>query len=150
MAVRCARIDEETAEKAITCIIQKLGYSQLKPEQLKVIMEFVCGKLRCICRFAYWLWENTLLCLHTFGFTHRRAPSIILVVTPLNAIILCLTPCVMTREILINSVFNYIPVAQVQFMDVTRPFYSERRQVIKKSEQRKRVGNARLGKVVAN
>ena len=44
MAVRCARIDEETAEEAITRIIQKLGYSQLKPEQLKVIMEFVCGK----------------------------------------------------------------------------------------------------------
>ena len=44
MAIHCARIDEETAEKAITCIIQKLGYSQLKPEQLKVIMEFVCGK----------------------------------------------------------------------------------------------------------
>ena len=44
MAVRCARIDEEMAEKAITRIIQKLGYSQLKPEQLKVIMEFVCGK----------------------------------------------------------------------------------------------------------
>ena len=40
MAVHCARIDEETEEKAITCIIQKLGYSQLKPEQLKVIMEF--------------------------------------------------------------------------------------------------------------
>ena len=35
MAVHCARIDEETAEKAITRIIQKLGYSQLKPEQLK-------------------------------------------------------------------------------------------------------------------
>ena len=44
MAIRCARIDEETAEKAITRIIQKLGYSQLKPEQLKDIMEFVCGK----------------------------------------------------------------------------------------------------------
>ena len=37
MAVHCARINEETAEKAITRIIQKLGYSQLKPEQLKVI-----------------------------------------------------------------------------------------------------------------
>ena len=59
--------------------------------------------------------------------THRRVPSIILVVTPLNAIILYLTPCIMTREILINSVFNYIPAAQVQFTDVTRPFYSERR-----------------------
>ena len=44
MAVRCARIDEETAENAITRIIQKLGYSQLKPEQLKVVMEFVCGR----------------------------------------------------------------------------------------------------------
>ena len=50
----------------------------------------------------------------------------------------------MTREILINSVFNCIPAAQFQFTDVTRPFYSERRQVIKKSERRKRVGNARL------
>ena len=39
MAVRCARINEETAEKAITRIIQRLGYSQ--PEQLKVIMEFI-------------------------------------------------------------------------------------------------------------
>ena len=27
MSIRCARIDEETAEKAITHIIQKLGYS---------------------------------------------------------------------------------------------------------------------------
>ena len=34
--------------------------------------------------------------------------------------------------------------AAVQFTDMTRPFYSERRQVIKKSERRKRVGNARL------
>ena len=50
-----------------------------------------------------------------------RVPSIILVVTPLNAIILCLTPCV-AREILINSVFNYIPAAQVQLTDATRPF----------------------------
>ena len=50
----------------------------------------------------------------------------------------------MTRKILINLVFNCIPAAQVQFTDVTSPFYSERRQVIKKSERRKRVGNARL------
>ena len=30
--------------------------------------------------------------------------------------------CVITREILINSNFNYIPPAQPQFTDVTRPF----------------------------
>ena len=30
--------------------------------------------------------------------------------------------CVITREILINSIFNYIPPAQPQFRDVTRPF----------------------------
>ena len=36
--------------------------------------------------------------------------------------------CVITREILINLNFNYIPPAQPQFTDVTRPFYSERRQ----------------------
>ena len=52
MAVHCARIDEETTEKAITRIIQKLGYSQLKPEQLKVIMEFVCGKLKMYLPFC--------------------------------------------------------------------------------------------------
>ena len=146
VAVHCARIDEETAEKPITRIIQKLGYSQLKPEQLKVIMEFVCGKdVFAVLPTGF----GKTLCYACLPLvfdelTHRRAPSIILVVTPLNAIILYLTPCVMTREILINSVFNYIPAAQVQFTDVTRPFYSERRQVIKKSERRKRVGNARL------
>ena len=111
MAVRCARIDEETAEKAITCIIQKLGYSQLKPEQLKVIMEFVCGKdVFAVLPTGF----GKTLCYACLPLvfdelTHRRAPSIILVVTP----------CVITREILINSVFNYIPAAQVQFTDVT-------------------------------
>jgi len=29
-------------------------------------------------------------------------------------------------KILINSKFNYIPAAQVQYTDTTRPFYSER------------------------
>ena len=37
-----------------------------------------------------------------------------------------------------------LQLTQVKFTDVTRPFYSKRRQAIKKSEWRKRVGNARL------
>ena len=41
MATRC---DEEVAKSVITKCIQKLGYLQLKPEQLKVIMEFVNGR----------------------------------------------------------------------------------------------------------
>ena len=41
MAARC---DEEVAKSVITKCIQKLGYLQLKPEQLKVIMEFVNGR----------------------------------------------------------------------------------------------------------
>ena len=41
MAARC---DEEVAKSVFTKCIQKLGYLQLKPEQLKVIMEFVNGR----------------------------------------------------------------------------------------------------------
>ena len=41
MAARC---DEEVAKSVITKCIQKLGYLQSKPEQLKVIMEFVNGR----------------------------------------------------------------------------------------------------------
>ena len=41
MAARC---DEEVAKSVITKCIQKLGYLQLKPEQLKVITEFVNGR----------------------------------------------------------------------------------------------------------
>ena len=82
MAVRCTRIDEETAEKAITRIIQKLGYSQLKPEQLKVIMEFLCGKdVFAILPTGF----GKTLCYACLPLvfdelTHRRTPSIILVV----------------------------------------------------------------------
>ena len=94
MAVRCARINEETAEKAITRIIQKLGYpqlkpEQLKPEQLKVIMEFICGKdVFAVLPTGF----GKTLCYACLPLvfdelTHGRAPSIILVVTPLNAII---------------------------------------------------------------
>ena len=83
MAVRCARINEETAEKAITRIIQKLGYSQLKPEQLKVIMEFICGKdVFAVLPTGF----GKTLCYACLPLvfdelTHGRAPSIILVVT---------------------------------------------------------------------
>ena len=40
MAAQC----DEVAKSVITKCIQKLGYLQLKPEQLKVIMEFVNGR----------------------------------------------------------------------------------------------------------
>ena len=89
MAVHCARINEEMAEKAITRIIQKLGYSQLKPEQLKVIVEFICGKdVFAVMPTGF----GKTLCYACLPLvfdelTHGRAPSIILVVTPLNAII---------------------------------------------------------------
>ena len=84
MAVRCARINEETAEKAITRIIQKLGYLQLK-----VIVEFICGKdVFAVLPTGF----GKTLCYACLPLvfdelTHGRAPSIILVVTPLNAII---------------------------------------------------------------
>ena len=41
MAARC---DEEVAKSVFTKCIQKLGYLQLKPEQLKVIIRFVNGR----------------------------------------------------------------------------------------------------------
>ena len=41
MAVRC---DEDVVKSVISRCIQKLGYTQLKPEQLKVILEFLNGR----------------------------------------------------------------------------------------------------------
>ena len=43
MAVCCVRIDEETTESVILSCIQTLTYSELKAEQLKVIMKILRG-----------------------------------------------------------------------------------------------------------
>ena len=85
MATRC---DEEVAKSVITKCIQKLGYLQLKPEQLKVIMEFVNGRdVFAVLPTGY---GKTLCyaCLPLIfdELASRTTPSIILVITPLNAI----------------------------------------------------------------
>ena len=43
MAVCCVRIDKEATESVILSCIQTLIYSELKAEQLKVIMKFLRG-----------------------------------------------------------------------------------------------------------
>ena len=84
MAVRC---DEEIAKSVITSI-QKLGYLQLKPEQLKVIMEFVNGRdVFAVLPTGY----GKTLCYACLPLVFdelfsRTTPSIFLVITPLNAI----------------------------------------------------------------
>ena len=117
MATRC---DEEVAKSVITKCIQKLGYLQLKPEQLKVIMEFVNGRnVFAVLPTGY---GKTLCyaCLPLIfdELASRTTPSIIL--------LFIYHLCVIMREILINLKFNYIPPAprpaQLQLTDVTRPF----------------------------
>ena len=73
----------------ITKCIQKLGYSELKQEQLKVVMAFISGRdVFAVLPTGY---GKTLCyaCL-PFIFDHLagglNVPSIILAATPLNAI----------------------------------------------------------------
>ena len=87
MAVCCVRIDEERTKSVILNCIQTLGYSELKTEQLKVIMEFLRG--RDVFAILPTGFGKTLcyVCLPLiFDKLTRTASSIILVVTPLNAI----------------------------------------------------------------
>ena len=67
---------------------------------------------------------------------------LMVILQPKQTTIDAMHDCVITREILINSNFNYIPPAQPQFTDVTRPFLQ--RAPPKKLRARKRVGYARL------
>ena len=47
---------------------------------------------------------------------------LMVILQPKQTTIDAMHDCVIIREILINSNFNYIPPAQPQFTDVTRPF----------------------------
>jgi len=81
MAVHCEKFDEE---RVIKSSFQKLGYTHLKPEQLNVIMQFLCvrdlfavlptrfGKMLC---FAYFPLVFDKL-------TRKMDPCIVLVVSP--------------------------------------------------------------------
>ena len=85
MAVRC---DKESTKCLITRCIQKLGYSELKQEQLKVVMAFIGGRdVFAVLPTGY----GKTLCYACLPLVFdelasRNAPSIILVITPLNAI----------------------------------------------------------------
>lgn len=88
MAVHYEMFDEERARSVITSCIKKLGYLQLKPEQMKVVMEFVRGRdVFAVLPTGF----GKTLCYACLPLVFdeligRTAPSIILVVTPLNAI----------------------------------------------------------------
>ena len=38
-----------------------VGYDQLKDEQVNIIFVYFRGRERCVCIFAYWLWEELVL-----------------------------------------------------------------------------------------
>ena len=85
MAVRC---DEDVVKSVISRCIQKLGYTQLKPEQLKVILEFLNGRdVFAVLPTGY----GKTLCFACLPLVFeelagKTTPFIILVITPLNAI----------------------------------------------------------------
>ena len=73
---------------AATVAVQRLGYAAMKPEQLQVVSGIVSGR-DVFAVFAHWLWEESVFCVPAFGFylvLRIGEPSIILVVTPLTAI----------------------------------------------------------------
>lgn len=79
---------ERPRERLITKCIQKLGYSELKQEQLKVVMAFISGRdVFAILPTGY----GKTLCYACLPLVFdelasRNVPSTILVITPLNAI----------------------------------------------------------------
>ena len=88
MAVCCTSIDEKWIDSVIIKSIQKLGYSKLKTEQLQVIREFISGKdVFAVLPTGF---GKTLCyaCLPLIfdELARKTGFSIVLVVTPLNAI----------------------------------------------------------------